>query len=360
MEITNRLLAWYGASQRDLPWRHTKDPYKIWLSEIIMQQTRVAQGLDYYNRFVSTFPTVFDLASADEQEVLKLWQGLGYYSRARNLHFTAKEIVTKYGGKFPGTYAGLLKLKGVGAYTAAAISSIAFGEVQPVVDGNVMRVMTRLFAIHEPIDSVQGKKMIHQAACELIDPKQPDIFNQAIMDFGALQCTPGNPNCGDCVLQDFCLALERKQVSSLPVKKGKTQVRDRYFYYFFFQIAEKGETYCLLNKRQAGDIWQNLFDFPLLESPTALSEAEILHSPLLKNLTKGVRWEVKGVSKEYLHKLSHQNIRATFICLAAGIPNLDGTAYQLVSGKDMEQFPIPKLIDNYLTARSKVTAPKLF
>jgi len=231
MNFSKEIIRWYLQNKRDLPWRKTKDPYRIWLSEIMLQQTRVAQGLPYYEKFTEAFPTVYDLAKAEESQVLKLWQGLGYYSRARNLHYTAKDIVDNYNGQFPSTYKELLKLKGVGDYTASAIASICFDEVAPVVDGNVYRVLARYFNIDIPINSTAGVKKFKELAFEVIDHETPADFNQGIMEFGAVQCKPQSPYCIICPLHESCEGLKEQRVHMLPVKLKKTKVKHRWFNY---------------------------------------------------------------------------------------------------------------------------------
>ena len=267
--ISAPLLAWYQKNKRDLPWRHTKDPYKIWLCEIIMQQTRVAQGLAYYNRFVETFPTPADLAAATQDQVLKLWQGLGYYSRARNLHAAAQSMH----GKFPPTYAGVRALKGVGDYTAAAICSIAYNMPYAVVDGNVYRVLARVFGIRTPIDSTDGKKQFTALAQALLDKKHPGDYNQAIMDFGAMVCTPQAPQCTACPLANICQARKEGTVEKLPIKAQKTKISTRYFHYIY---VEQGK-FTWLHQRGPGDVWQNLYELPLVETDGAtLDGASVL------------------------------------------------------------------------------------
>src|SRR5690554_5706333 len=262
MTFSQKLISWYSEHKRELPWRNTKDPYKIWLSEVILQQTRVAQGLPYYENFINTFPTVFDLAKADEQQVLKIWQGLGYYSRARNLHHTAQYISENLNGIFPDNYKDLLKLKGVGSYTAAAIASFSNDEAVAVLDGNVYRVLSRYFGIETDISSSKAKKEFQELANEVLDQKQPSLFNQAIMEFGALQCVPKNPNCEVCVLNDSCFALKEKKVDKLPVKLKKTKVTQRFLNYLVFLDENKNS---IINKRTQNGIWKNLYEFPLLE-----------------------------------------------------------------------------------------------
>ncbi|MDP5122125.1 MAG: A/G-specific adenine glycosylase, partial [Spirosomaceae bacterium] len=262
LTFSKKIIPWFEQHQRNLPWRHTQDPYAIWLSEIILQQTRVAQGLPYYNRFLSHLPTIQDFANAPQEEILRLWQGLGYYSRARNMHATAKVIIEKYDGTFPDNYNELVKLKGIGPYTGAAIASFAFGEAVPVVDGNVFRVLSRVFGIETDIAASSARKEFTELAETLIPQDSPAAFNQAIMEFGALQCTPHQPNCMFCPLQDTCYAFQHEAQGVLPVKLKKTKVRNRYFNYFAVQQDE----HFLMNKRAENDIWSGLYEFYLVET----------------------------------------------------------------------------------------------
>lgn len=309
MEFSEAIIAWYNKEKRDLPWRNTTDAYKIWLSEIILQQTRVAQGMPYYKKFISNYPTVNTLANAAQDDILKLWQGLGYYSRARNMHFAAKTIVNDYGGKFPSSYKEILKLKGVGKYTAAAIASIAFKEAVAVVDGNVYRVLARYFGIDTPIDTGKGQQLFFDLANELIPAKHPDIFNQAMMEFGALHCTPKKPNCEACIFVNSCKAYATKQVLSLPVKSKKVTVKNRYFNYLFFDKAQ----HTFIQQRDAGDIWQGLYEFPLVETEAEINTKKALTvETVYKDLTK--EQDIKYIRKAFkvTHKLSHRNIHTTF------------------------------------------------
>lgn len=325
---------WYRLNKRDLPWRHTNEPYEIWLSEIIMQQTRVEQGLSYYIKFIKTYPTVFDLANATEQEVLNLWQGLGYYSRARNLHYTAKTIALEKNGKFPNNYKELLMLKGIGTYSAAAIASFSYKEPVAVVDGNVYRVLSRVFDIETPIDSTEGKKIFFDLAQTLLDIKNPDIFNQAIMEFGALQCTPSNPNCLECPLSINCLSYESGTINSRPVKSKKIKITNRYFHFMLFDY--NGNTY--LEKRISKDIWLNLYQFPLVESSDN-NEISNWDKYSLTGPTK--------VSTEIKHILSHQRIHAKFYHFS-GEPSFTESNWQKIKLADIQDYPLPRLIDRYL------------
>lgn len=307
LEIHKLLFEWYADHKRDLPWRHTKDPYKIWLSEVMLQQTRVNQGLPYYEKFVERFPTIIDLANADEQEVLSLWQGLGYYSRARNMHTAAKTVVSEYNGKFPNSYDTIKALKGVGDYTAAAIASFAYDLPHPVVDGNVYRVISRLFAIQEPINKPLGQKQIREALNAIFDIKQPALFNQAIMEFGALHCTPKKPLCTFCPMQSKCLAYEKGLVSELPKKEGKTKVVN--ITHSYLQIRYKDKTY--IEKRESG-IWQNLHQFPLIEEKLTTNEAV---KQLNNLITNDVDLEIEK-SFSTIHLLSHRKINAHFYIIS--------------------------------------------
>ena len=281
MNFTKILSKWYDKNKRDLPWRRTKDPYRIWVSEIILQQTRIEQGWDYYLRFIEKFPDLHVLASAREEEVLKLWQGLGYYSRARNMHAAAKEIINLHHGKFPGTYEEIRRLKGIGDYTAAAISSIAFGIPSPVVDGNVCRFFSRYFGIGEPADTQKGKTAVREKAKEHISSEHPGDFNQAIMEFGALQCKPV-PDCMTCPLKTGCVAFQQKRIAEFPVKSKKQRVRTRYFHYLLIKTGKGKNHSVFLKKRTGNDIWKNLFDFPLIETEKAVNYKKLI---LLKEWT---------------------------------------------------------------------------
>lgn len=340
--IAPKLIKWYRQNARDLPWRNSNDPYKVWLSEIILQQTRVAQGLPYYLKFVEAFPTVQDLAKAPAQKVLKLWQGLGYYSRARNLHFAAKQVVKEYKGVFPNDYSELKKLKGVGDYTAAAIASFCFNKSHAVVDGNVYRVLARLFAVRTPIDSTAGKKEFAQLAQELIDKKDPGTYNQAIMEFGATHCTPSSPGCGNCIFSETCLSASGGH-TSLPVKSGKTKIRTRYFEYFVITNNKS----VFIEKRTGKDIWQDLYQFPLLEFESAPANSAVLKK-FTKEMFKGISagdFSVRSTSTQKKHQLSHQTILARFWQIE--LHELPGkAAFKQILKKDLKKYPFPVLIDN--------------
>ncbi len=334
MDFSNRLIYWYLQNDRDLPWRKTKNPYFIWLSEIMLQQTRVHQGLSYYITFTKEFPTVFDLAKASESKVLKLWQGLGYYSRARNLHHSAKYIAKDLDGKFPSTYEEIKKLKGVGDYTASAISSICFNESQAVVDGNVYRVLSRYFGIKTPINSSAGIKEFKELAQTLIDPKQPGSYNQAIMDFGALHCKPQNPLCETCPLNDSCIALAKKTIKQLPVKEQKIKIRKRYFNYLVF-ISDDNKT--MLSERKGKGIWQGLYEFPLIETEKGISKEEL--SVQISEKENIVLFN----ENEIVHKLSHQHLYTKF-----WIVKKDVLHENQISWNSIKKYPVPILIANFL------------
>ncbi len=338
--FSQTLLNWYAEHRRDLPWRKTKNPYFVWLSEVILQQTRVAQGWEYYLKFLENFPTVADLAKADEEKVLKLWQGLGYYSRARNLHFSAKYIMNECNGVFPQTYKEILKLKGVGDYTASAVASICFDELTAVVDGNVYRVLARYFGIETPINSTEGIKYFKELAQTLIDPKKAGIYNQAIMDFGAMQCTPQSPDCTKCVFNESCKALEIKKVKELPIKINKTTVKKRYFNYLVFK-TDNGQI--ALQKRTKG-IWKNLYQFPLIESDKSLKINDITNHKLLCSFTKNEPFEITSFyEKEVVHKLSHRHLFVRFWVIS--IDKIEG---KTIPFDTIEKYPVPILIHNFI------------
>ncbi|CAM3844039.1 A/G-specific adenine glycosylase [Sphingobacterium prati] len=338
------LQAWYQQHKRDLPWRETKDAYKIWLSEIILQQTRVEQGLPYYLRFVERFETVVDFADAEEDDILHLWQGLGYYSRGRNMHKAARIVRDEYNGVFPVDYKTLLRLPGVGEYTAAAISSFANNEAQAVLDGNVFRVLSRYYGIDTPINSSEGKKIFSALAQENLDQDHPALYNQAIMDFGAIHCKPKQPLCITCVFNTSCYAVLQGDVDRLPVKlKGKAS-KERYFNYFIV----RDDTQILMSKRGEGDVWQNLYEFPLIESDRSLNIPEILINAQFVQYF-GENAEVKILQKQTKHILSHQNIYATFFEVRLkGNLNQKKSNWDYVFLKDLDKLAKHKLIFTFL------------
>ena len=343
---TKALLNWYSDNRRELPWRQTDDPYKIWLSEIMLQQTRVVQGLPYYMNFLNRFPSVVDLANASEKEVLLEWQGLGYYSRARNLHKCAKKIVVDYEGIFPDSYAELIKLPGIGPYTAAAIASICYKESVPVLDGNVYRVLSRLFDINIDINSAKGKKFFFDIAQRLISEEMPGEFNQAIMEFGALNCLPKNPKCKNCVLNLDCESFSLKNQQDRPVKSPKKKKRIRYFNY----LVLGNDRSLFMNQRVKNDIWKGLYDFQLIESDGKISDKMVFLEEL--GIIIEDEWQIHHI-KEYKHVLTHQVIHATFYYI-------DSTSQSNFINEDpiknadfynfdqIENLPKPVLIDKYL------------
>lgn len=340
MNFSNTLIHWYLQNKRELPWRKTKNPYHVWLSEIMLQQTRVAQGLPYFLKFTEAFPTVFDLAKAEESTVLKLWQGLGYYSRARNLHFTAKYVTEELNGNFPNNYKDLLKLKGIGDYTASAIASICFNEASAVVDGNVYRVLARYYGIKTPINSSAGIKEFKALAQELIDSKQPGTFNQAIMDFGALHCKPQNPLCGSCPFSNSCIALEKNLIKELPVKEKKIKIKHRYFNYLVV-ITDDNKT--ILEERKGKGIWQGLYQFPLLETSKNSSETAIVSSKEFQELFPSETTISLFNKKEIIHKLSHQHLHTHFWIVKTNKVN-----QKTISWKEVKSYPVPVLISKFL------------
>ena len=339
--LTEALLDWYADNKRDLPWRGTTDPYRIWVSEIILQQTRVVQGYEYFLRFIRRFPDVRTLASASEDEVLKYWQGLGYYSRARNLHAAAKSM----NGKFPESYQEVRALKGVGDYTAAAICSIAYNMPYAVVDGNVYRVLSRYCGIDVPIDSTEGKKLFAALADEMLDKSRPATYNQAIMDFGAIQCTPQSPNCMFCPLADSCSALSKGQVMQLPVKQHRTKTFNRYFNYIYVRMG----ACTFIHKRTSDDIWKNLFELPLVETDRNLSEEEFLSSVSFRSLiAEGEVPEVRLVFRNVKHVLSHRVIYANFYEVVLPENSRSFSEYQCIRMEDLEQYPVSRLVHAFL------------
>lgn len=345
LEVSHILLDWYKTNKRNLPWRESSDPYIIWISEIILQQTRVVQGMDYFLRFTGRFPNVASLASAEEDEVLKYWQGLGYYSRARNLHAAAKEIMEKFGGVFPEEYKDILSLKGIGEYTAAAIASFVWNKPYPVVDGNVFRVLARLYALDVPIDTTQGKKQFTELAGIVMDPKRAGQHNQAIMEFGALQCVPQSPDCEVCPLKDRCTAYASGTVQSLPVKQNKTKTRARYFHYLY--IIYKGQTW--LSRRGKKDIWEGLYEFPLIETGEPMDFTGLQETEAFRKLFAGAgRLDISPDRKEVKHVLSHQVLYTAFYRIEIEkVPEaLD--SYLAVPYEDIERYAVPRLIHIYL------------
>ena len=341
MSFSNLLIKWYLQKKRDLPWRNTINPYLIWLSEIMLQQTRVAQGMPYFLSFTTAFPTVFDLAKANEEQVLKLWQGLGYYSRARNLHKTAQFVANELDGIFPDNYKDLLQLKGVGEYTAAAIASFSYNEVIPVVDGNVFRVLSRIFDIETDIAQASAKKEFAALAFELMPKDSPAIFNQAIMEFGALQCVPKSPNCSICIFNESCTALQKKKVDQLPVKSKKLKVRKRYFNYLVV-TDELGNT--IIQKRTAKGIWHNLYEFPLIETDKE-EDFDCIAEQIQNDFFKGnsILSVTESNEQSIVHKLSHQHLYIKFWEV-----KIEGIIANGIDAKNLKTFPFPIVIHNFI------------
>ena len=344
--IQETLLNWYAGNRRNLPWRNNPSPYEVWLSEVILQQTRVSQGMDYYLRFIDRWPSVVDLAQASEEEVLKMWQGLGYYSRARNLHQCAQQVMKEYNGIFPADFEKLKHLKGIGCYTAAAIASIAFDLPYAVVDGNVYRVLARLFDIDTPININKGQTHFSQLADELLNRKQPGLHNQALMEFGALHCTPQNPNCLLCPLQAHCLSLAHQTVTQRPVKLRKTKVTTRHFNYLVLRISDS----VYLHKRNDNDIWHNLYDFPCIESPKELTVEEVIDTEAFAQIVDNNSFTILKVSPIFTHKLTHRTILAQFIeiKLEQKLLQIETKDLFLTRESELGNYPIPRLIDLYL------------
>ncbi len=346
--FADNIISWYRVNKRELPWRNSRDPYKIWLSEIILQQTRVKQGLPYYERFLAAYPDVFALARAPESEVLRLWQGLGYYARARNLHACAREIVDSYGGHFPSDYAGLIKLRGIGTYTAAAIASFAYNETVPVVDGNVFRVLSRVFSIKEDILSTSGQKTFRNLAGELVPDGRAEEYNQAIMEFGALQCTPQNPACLLCPISSICYAYQHNEQKNLPVKIKKVKVKKRHFSYI---VLRRGEQ-IFMKLRSRKDIWQGLYDFYLLETQKPVEDVQDLDDAWL---TKVLQTEPSvEMSDTYHHQLTHQQLWVRFFTIdvrdeALADSLIEAGQLKGYTTEEIKDLPKPILIDNYLS-----------
>lgn len=343
-QFSGKLLEWYREHHRELPWRNTKDPYRIWISEIILQQTRVVQGYTYYCRFIERFPDVRALAEAHEDEVMKMWQGLGYYSRARNLHEAARALAAR--GRLPETYEEVRAMKGVGDYTAAAVCAFAYDMPCAVVDGNVYRVISRWMGVDEPIDTAAGKKLFTALAGQLLDRDHPAVYNQAIMDFGALQCVPVSPDCLACPLSDSCVALRDGRVGELPVKVHKVKTSNRYFLYLYVRAG----AYTFINKRGPGDIWQNLYEFPLIETQERKDTSELFALPEWNRLMgrQAVK-EVRLVESGVRHVLSHRIVYAD--CYEVVLENEEAflEGFQRVREDDLHKFPVSRLISHFFS-----------
>ncbi|MES2427268.1 MAG: A/G-specific adenine glycosylase [Bacteroidota bacterium] len=342
MKFSEELVKWYNENKRDLPWRHTTDAYIIWLSEVILQQTRVEQGMPYFYRFAEKYPTVTQFAEADEADILRLWQGLGYYSRGRNMLKTAQIVQEEHNGTFPVKYDELIKLKGIGEYTAAAIASFSANEARAVVDGNVYRVLARYFGISEPINSTGGKKVFQSLANDLLDKKGPALHNQAMMEFGAMLCKPKNPACGICPVRLGCYAFTHNATTNLPVKTNKVKVKQRFFNYFLFADDER----ILMNKRSDNDIWANMYDLPLIETSTLLPVEELFMLPETLEYF-GTDIKVEAVSEVKKHILTHQHLYVRFITLKYK-PVLFKQPWSFIEVKNLKNLPLSKVIFIFL------------
>lgn len=354
--ISRLLCSWYAENRRELPWRNTRDPYHIWLSEIILQQTRIQQGLPYYFRFLAHFPDVFALAAADEALVLKLWQGLGYYSRARNLHQTAKTIVHDYRGVFPDNLKELQKLKGIGLYTASAIASFAFDLPVPVLDGNVYRVLARLYNIDLNVLDKKSEPYFLELAQECMDPEQAATHNQAMMDFGATCCTPQQPKCDDCPLQDHCLAWAENCVGERPVRLKENLRKNRYFHY----LCLHSEDVFWMKQRLEKDIWQHLWEFPLIETPQAIEDWNQLYQQHAEFITPLLgKQAIASPAVRFVHQLSHQTIHATFypIAIASDAIEVLSNTYQAISLNQLEHTAVSRLTDRFLKKQFQLSSP---
>jgi A/G-specific adenine glycosylase len=345
MDIAGKLGGWYDREKRDLPWRNSNDIYRVWLSEIILQQTRVAQGTSYYLRFLERFPDVKSLAEADIQEVLKLWQGLGYYSRARNMHHTARIIVFENNGRFPANYSELLKLKGIGAYSAAAIASLVYNEAVAAVDGNVKRVITRLFGVTEEISTAEANRKINSIAARILDTSSPGRHNQAMIELGALICLPSKPDCDNCPVNSVCHALKNNMVAELPLKYKKMKSRDRFLTYLVITAAN----FTFVRRRPAGDIWEGLFEFPLIETESSPEDKDIprIVSEFFNGMAKG--FTISHISAPVIHKLSHRNLHTRFIHIK--IPDkitFREEEFKIIGISEFGEYPVPRLLDKYI------------
>lgn len=348
--FSTKILTWYYQNKRNLPWRNISDPYKIWISEVILQQTRVDQGISYYLNFIEKYPTVEHLALSSEDIVLKQWQGLGYYSRARNLFYGAKQIFFELKNIFPSGYIHLIKIKGIGEYTASAIASIAFNEPIAAIDGNVYRVLSRIYGIYSPIDTLAGKKQFKELANLLIDKEKPGDFNQALMEFGAIHCKPQNPNCINCIFSNNCHAIVNNAINLLPIKSKSIKKRNRYFNYFVIENKNS----IVFKKRTEDDIWKNMFDFPLIETEKLYSIEDFSKSVEWKNYFKNAKIEITDVSKIVQHFLTHQKIIVRFIHITINNKKNLSIDFISINKKNTFDLAVPKIIENYLTEKNYI------
>jgi A/G-specific adenine glycosylase len=343
MNVSEILQRWYIENHRDLPWRRSSDPYKIWISEIILQQTRVNQGITYYDKFIKNFPSIFLLADAPVDKVMKIWEGLGYYSRARNMHETAKSIVKLYNGVFPENFNELTKLKGVGDYTAAAIASIAFNKSHAVVDGNVFRVLSRYYGIDIPVNTSKGKKLFFQLATDLLDSKNPGLHNQSVMELGALICLPTNSKCTLCPISTYCIAFGNGTVNNFPQKISKSIVKDRFFYYL---IIKKGTT-TFIKQRNEKDIWKLLYEFPLIETSHETAIEKLFLDEKWDKFFKNETFIISKISGTTKHKLTHQTIHTRFLELKVKSDFVLPSAFE-VEIDELDKYAFPRVIVKYM------------
>lgn len=345
--FSNNIIQWYNINKRKLPWRETKSAYLVWVSEIILQQTRVDQGSAYYIRFIERFPDIVSLAKASEDDVLKMWQGLGYYTRARNLHKGAKQVVSEMNGLFPSTFEQIKSIKGIGDYTAAAISSIVFNLPTPAIDGNVFRVLSRVFGVFEPIDTATGKRTFKELSLQLIDRNRPSDYNQAVMEFGALLCKPKSPRCETCPFESQCYALKNGKIEQLPIKSKKVKTRERFFNYLIIET----EQHVFMNKRSDNDIWKNMFDFPLIETSKDINIDTLTQTDHWNTVFKKQDVIITQLSNNFKHILTHQHITARFIHISIKNENFLPTHFIRIDKRNIFELAVPKIIENYLTTQ---------
>jgi A/G-specific adenine glycosylase len=347
MDFTSAIISWYLINKRELPWRDTSDPYKIWVSEVILQQTRVEQGLSYYGKFLEKFPDIGSLARAPEDEVLKVWQGLGYYSRARNMQHAAREISGRMGNRFPANYDELIRLKGIGDYSASAVSSIAFNEPRPVIDGNVRRVMARFLGIEIPMNSAPANRLVKATLEDWIDRSQPGTFNQAVMELGAVVCLPRNPACSRCPVAESCVALRKGLTGSLPVRVKPLPKKVQHYYYFVFLADDGKQRHTWLKKRTGKGIWHGLYDFPAAQSEVIVPDEDLSILPEFQHLTENTSFAGPMVIADKVrHILSHREMELTFILVP--VTRHEHPDHLKVPLDDIHNYPVPRPIENFL------------